>query len=139
MKTVVLQRSDRDIGDAQNRFMPSPDDDYLRYPGWARLRLDSDDLKRLGINDLPKAGARYQLAGEFHVKRSEDATDKADRNVSGVIHRFGFEPIAGADEPREKSIREELESARHQASGTTASSGRIGARFLNNGNGNGRS
>lgn len=129
MKTQIMKRSDRE------KKAAGSDEDY---PVGLQISLDGDSLKKLGINDMPKPGDKFHIQGEAHVTSSaqRDTDQNSDRRVGLVLHELGAEakPDNGAATKPEKSIREDLEDARHQARGTTtASPGRIGARSMGNG------
>jgi hypothetical protein len=136
MKTVVMKRSDREKKERQANYAISVggfggDDDY--YHGLI-ITLDDDCLKKLGINEMPKPGDHFEIAGEAHVRESAQRdTDKdSDRRVEMVLHKLGAEKTAGEEPAKpEKSIRAELEDAHHRARGTTTPS--IGARQAANG------
>ena len=129
MKTVVMRRSDREKKDAVEGygipFRPEADD----YPYGLRITLENGSLKKLGIKDMPKPGDKFRIEGEAHVLESSqrDTEDDSDRRVELILHELGAEPTREPEE-KEKSIRAELEDARHQARGTTAPS--IGRRVL---------
>lgn len=136
MKTHVMKRSDAEKkAAAEDYAMPAPVAGG-DYPYGLRLSLDDASLKKLGIDGLPKPGDKFRIEGEAHVLASEqrDTDQNSDRRVELVLHELGAEPKASAPGPRPKSVREELEDARHQARGTTApgtgpNGGRIGARL----------
>lgn len=132
MKTVVMRRSDREkkaqAEDYAAPVMASGGD----YPYGLRLCLDDESLKKLGIDGMPKPGDKFRIEGEAHVTGSEqrDTDQNSDRRVELVLHELGFEPKPGNSAAKpEKSIRQDLEDARHQARGSTARQGRIGARL----------
>lgn len=123
-----MKRSDRE------KKAAGSDEDY---PFGLQISLDGDSLKKLGINDMPKPGDKFHIQGEAHVTSSaqRDTDQNSDRRVGLVLHELGAEAKRdnSAAKP-EKSIREDLEDARHQARGTTTTSaGRIGARGTGNG------
>ena len=144
MKTHVMKRSDAEKkAAAEDYAMPQPVAGG-DYPYGLRLSLDDASLKKLGIDGLPKPGDKFRVEGEAHVLSSEqrDTDQNSDRRVELVLHELGAEPKfapgreqgAAAPGPRPKSVREELEDARHQARGVTApgtgpNGGRIGARL----------
>jgi hypothetical protein len=132
VKTVVMKRSDADKKKVEESyatpFHPGGDD----YPYGLHITLDNDSLSKLGIDGIPKPGDKFKIAGEAHVLSSEqrDTDQKSDRRVELVLHELGAEPKPGNSSDRQKSVREDLEDARHQARGTTAPGpGRIGARI----------
>jgi hypothetical protein len=136
MKTVVMKRSDREKKDRQGSFGSisfGGDDDY--HHGLI-INLDDACLKKLGINEMPKPGDHFEIAGEAHVRESAQRdTDKdSDRRVEMVLHKLGAEKTAGDSPEPEKSIRDELEDAHHRARGTTSPS--IGARQASKGDSN---
>jgi hypothetical protein len=132
MKTVVMRRTDREKKDMVDGFAapfrPGGED----YPYGLRITLDDGSLKKLGIKDMPKPGDRFRLEAVAHVLESAQRTteDDSDRRVELVLHELGAEPAGGsADEKdKDKTLREELEDARHQARGTTTHS--IGRRAV---------
>lgn len=131
MKTHVMKRSpaEKDAAVEGNYALPAPS--APDYPYGLRLTLDDECLKKLGINRLPKPGDKFRVEGEAHVTSAEqrDTDQNSDRRVELVLHELGFEPKRGnSTEKPERSIREDLEDARHQAPGSTARRGRIGAR-----------
>lgn len=131
MKTHVMKRTDREKKAAEEDyaipFHPGDDD----YPRGLCISLDDSSLKKLGIDEMPKPGDKFKIEGEAHVLSSEqrDTDQNSNRRVELILHELGAEAKPGnsAEKP-EKSIREDLEDARHQARGTTAGTGRIGAR-----------
>lgn len=136
-----MKRSDADKKAQAERMMEPMSPGGPDYPYGVRLRLEAPELKKLGIDRMPVQGDKYRVGGEFHVTGTaqEDTDQNSDRRVEGVMHSLGFEPMDGNSTiAPEKSIREELEDARHQARGTTAPTGRIGARINGGNNGNGR-
>jgi hypothetical protein len=126
MKTVVMRRSDREKKDAAEHFgvpvTPEPED----YPYGLRITLDDGSLKKLGIKQIPKPGDKFRLEAVAHVLESAQRTTEkdSDRRVELILHELGAEPAGGLgdDEEKGKTLREELEDARHQARGTTAPS-----------------
>jgi hypothetical protein len=136
MKLHDMQRSDREkkaIAEDRTTILPmhaiAGD-----YPEGLRICLDDDTLKKLGVD--PQHGEHYAFHGEAHVTgRQQEDTDKgSDRRVNMTFHKLGAEKVRGAPE-REKSVREDLEDARHRARGTLSPS--IGARALGGRNGGG--
>jgi hypothetical protein len=131
MKTVVMKRSDREKKNVEESygipFRPSADD----YPHGLVINLDDDCLRKLGINEMPKPGDHFRIEGEAHVLSSEqrDTDQNSDRRVELVLHELGAEKTGEEAKP-EKTIRDELEDARHQARGSTTPS--IGARTAAN-------
>jgi hypothetical protein len=127
MKTVVMRRSDREKKDVTENyampFRPEADD----YPHGLRVTLDDGSLKKLGITEMPKPGDKFRIEGEAHVLESSqrDTEDQNDRRVELILHELGAEPKGAAE--KDKTVREDLEDARHQARGTTTPS--IGRRF----------
>jgi hypothetical protein len=130
MKTVVMKRSDSEKKAARENYaIPSSYYEGEDYPHGLNIHLDDGGLKKLGINEMPKPGDKFHIEGEAHVMSSEqrDTDQSSDRHVHMVLHELGAEKKADPAK-RETSIREDLEDARHQARGTTATQGRIGAR-----------
>jgi len=131
MKTVSMMRTDREKKVAADRFSEPMSMGSEDYPYGLHLNLDDGTMKKLGITDMPKLRDKYRIEGLAHVVGANDmaSTDGSNRELRLVLHELGMEPAGAMDEPeREKSIREELEDARHQAAGSTATKGRIGAR-----------
>jgi hypothetical protein len=80
---------------------------------------------------MPKPGDVWRIEGEAKVTSAEGRDSEnagSTRCVEFVLHRLGAEPKADPGR-RSTSVREDLEDARHQARGTTAPEGRIGARL----------
>jgi hypothetical protein len=130
MKTHVMKRSDREKKAAEEEYAVPWHGGHEDYPHGLRICLDDASLKKLGIDEMPKPGDQYRIEGEAHVLGSEqrDTDQSSMRRVELVLHELGAEPKPGNSEARGKSVREDLEDARHQARGTTAREGRIGAR-----------
>jgi hypothetical protein len=144
MKTVVMKRSDREKKTAMENYpagvsgwRPEPED----YPDGMRISLDDGTMKKLGIEGMPKPGDKFNVVGEAHVTSAEqrDIGQNLDRRVGLVLHKFGAEPKGTEDEEEEppRTVRQDLEDARHQARGTTAPVGRIGAGRQTGGESNG--
>ena len=133
MKTVVMKRSDSEKQAAEaNYTMPRYQPGAEDYPHGLRVSLDNGSLSKLGIDQMPKPGDKYQIEGEAHVlgSKQEDTDQNSDRRVDLVLHQLGVQPKPGNSATKEKSVREELEDAVHRARGTTAPGpGRIGARL----------
>jgi hypothetical protein len=130
MKTVVMKRSDREKKDAEENYGGMPyRPTAADYHHGLVINLDDACLKRLGIDEMPKPGDKFRVEGEAHVMESaqRDTDQSSDRRVELVLHELGAEKKADPAK-RETTVREDLEDARHQARGTTAAVGRIGAR-----------
>ena len=123
MKTVSLQRGDKDKQDARAQIMGAVvvggrGGDYPVH-----LRVDEPELKKLGIVGTPQQDDVYRIEGEMKVGGVNTHND--DRCVDFVLTNFGVEPKTAKPD---KSLRETIEDAHHQARGTLAPS--IGARFV---------
>src|SRR6516164_4308657 len=129
MKTVVMKRSDSEKKAAAENYAIPYHAMVEDYPHGLTIHLDDGSLKKLGINQMPKPGDKFHIEGEAYVMSSEqrDTDQSSNRHVHMVLHELGAEKKADPAKG-ETSIREDLEDARHQARGTTASEGRIGAR-----------
>jgi hypothetical protein len=129
MKTVVMKRSDREKKDAGESYGVPYRPMAADYPHGLVINLDDGSLKRLGIDEMPKPGDKFRIEGEAHVMESaqRDTDQSSDRRVELVLHELGAEKKADPAK-RTTTVREDLEDARHQARGTTAAVGRIGAR-----------
>jgi hypothetical protein len=126
MKTVVMKRSDREKKAREENFTAAYTPAASDYHHGLVISLDDDCLKKLGIDEMPKPGDKFRIAGEGHVMSSEQRdTDKnSDRRIELVLHELGAEKKDGPGRP-DKSIREEIEDATHRARGTeTPSIGR---------------
>lgn len=131
MKTHVMKRSPSEKKAAIEGSYAAPAPSAPDYPYGLRLMLDDESMKKLGIDRMPKPGDKFRLEGEAHVidAQQHDTDQNSDRRVELVLHELGFEPKRGnSSEKPERSIRQDLEEARHQAPGSTARQGRIGAR-----------
>jgi hypothetical protein len=134
VKTHVMKRTDREKKAAEEDYVVPWNPGAADYPRGLCITLDDSSLKKLGIDQMPKPGDKFKIEGEAHVLESaqRDTDQNSDRRVELVLHELGAEAKPGnsADKP-EKSIREDIEDARHQARGTNAAGGgRIGARFV---------
>lgn len=99
MKLVSMKRDpdkdERDDGKDCCSDAHQPD-----YPWGTQLRLEEEQLQKLGINDMPAAGARLQIGGEGEVigYREETVDGKVKRCLEIQITDLGLEgpsrPIA---------------------------------------------
>ena len=129
-----MRLSERDKKAERDRYAVGPSPAAADYPRGMHLSLGEPELKKLGIDGMPKVGDVYSVEGEMKVtavegRDSENA--QSTRRADVVLRRFGAEPKERAEGGRDTSIREDLEAARHQAGGDTARAGRLGARFAN--------
>jgi hypothetical protein len=134
VKTVDMRRSDRDKKAELERYTVGPSMEGHDYAHGLHLRLHEPELARIGITGMPKPGDTYRVEGEMKVTSAEGRDSEnagSTRCVEFVLHRLGAEPKAAAGKDKDTSIRDALEDARHQARGSTASQGRIGARLDN--------
>jgi hypothetical protein len=133
MKTVVMKRSDREKKNAAENYGRHYQPEAEDYHHGLVINLDDDCLRKLGINQMPKPGDHFRIEGEAHVTSAEqrDTDQNSDRRVGLVLHKLGAEKTDAEEQPKEKSIREELEDAHHRARGSTAPS--IGAARRSNG------
>lgn len=131
MKLHDMRRSDDDRKDIlESRTGGLRDNPVAEYPEGLRLDLDHECLKRMGVD--PQHGEHYRIEGEGHVSRrsQEDTDQQKDRRVTLTLHKLGAERTQKPPE-RAKTVREDLEDARHLAGGTYSPS--IGSRFADRG------
>jgi hypothetical protein len=130
MKTHDMRRSDREKKAERERYMVGPINEGADYAHGLHVRLSEPELARIGIDGMPKVGDTYRVEGEMKVVSAEGRDSEnapSTREVTCVLQRLGAEPKGNGRE--QSDVREDLEKARHQASGTTAGQGRIGARL----------
>jgi hypothetical protein len=129
MKTQVMKRSDTEKKAVAENYGQPVSFGAGDYPHGLCISLGDSELRKLGIDRMPKPGDKFKIEGEAHVLGSEQRdTDKnSDRRVDLVLHELGAEPIATPGK-RQTTVREDLEDARHQARGTSTPS--IGARAI---------
>jgi len=120
MKTVLMRRSGRDRDAALDRMFAPPQ--AADYPPGLHVELDNGSLKKLGVGELPAPGDRYRVGGELHVTGVRQDGDH--RQVDGVLHQLGLEPMTGANGNGGGSLRDDINAAVRQQR-----QGRIGARF----------
>lgn len=75
-KLASLKRSaaEKKGRDQEMRAEPESRDDF---PYGTRLNLDHDTLEKMGLHEgpLPKAGAKFTLAGRGHISDASESTD----------------------------------------------------------------
>jgi len=134
VKIHDMKRSDRAKKAERERYALGPSMGAEDYPHGMHLRLHEPELQTLGIAGMPKVGDTFRVEGEMKVISAEGRDSEnagSTRCVEFVLHKLGAEPKADRPGPRQTSVREDLEDARHQARGTTLT-GRgapIGARL----------
>jgi hypothetical protein len=139
VKIHDMKRSDRAKKAEQERFMTAPSFAGEDYAHGLHLQLHEPELAKIGIAGMPKPGDIYRVEGEMKVTSAEGRDSEnapSTRRIEFVLHKLGAEPKADRSGPRQSSVREDLEDARHQARGSTMTSGRgapIGARLNSNG------
>jgi hypothetical protein len=135
LKTVDMRRSDRQKKAETAGYAVGPAMEGADYAHGLHLRLHEPELAKIGITGMPKPGDVYRVEGEMKVTSAEGRDSEnagSTRCIEFVLHRLGAEPKASRPGPRETSVREDLEDVRHQARGSTVTSGSgapIGARF----------
>ena len=121
MKTVVMRRRDREKKNAAEGYA-------MPIAGWSTITpmgcasRSATPPYKLGITEMERD--KYQIEGEAHVLElaHRDTDQESDRRVKlATPDELGAEPKGGSDE-NGKTLREELEDARHQARGTTTPS-----------------
>lgn len=131
MKIHDMRRSDRAKKAELEGYRTGPTVEGRDYAHGLHIRLDEPELSRIGIAGMPKPGDVFRIEGEAKVTGAEGRDSEnapSTRCVEFVLHRLGAEPKPDPGR-RSTSVREDLEDARHQARGTTAAQGRIGARL----------
>lgn len=78
------------------------------YDYGTRLNLSHEHLEKMGVEELPKLGAKLNLSGHGHVLHSEETLrdGKKERRLELQVSHLGMEPRRS-----DKSIRSELEEA----------------------------
>ena len=67
--------------------------DEEKYPWGLRINLDSDELEKLGITDLPKVGEDIKLEAVVRVQsvsELEEVGNDVDRSVGLQITKMGL-------------------------------------------------
>jgi len=69
-----------------------------RYPYGLRIRLENDDLEKLGLEKLPESGARFTVMGDATVIGTNESADEGRekrRSLELQIRKLGLEPQKG--------------------------------------------
>lgn len=81
MKMVSMKMKPEEKG--KSEVMEAPDGTQEKYPWGLRINLGNDQLKALGIKELPKVGQKLPLHAMVSVigVRSSETDSGEDRNV----------------------------------------------------------
>lgn len=107
--------------EAEEYSKPSLDNEP-RYPWGLQIRLEDEELKKLGITDLPEVGAEFHLTVVAEVQsatESKMASGRTDRCVCLQITMLGIDlEESAASEKGEKSTpKSEAAETRKPAKG----------------------
>lgn len=111
MNMIDLKRTKAERKEAKDMCVPSPSADD--YPYGLCINLQEDELDKLGLDDLPKAGAKVSLQAVAVVKEVSQRTvdgGKESRRLELQIQQLAIEKRA-APKSMEEAIRRGVESA----------------------------
>ena len=86
-----MKRSKASMKSAETMPSMAPE----KYPYGLRLNLEHEDLKKLGITKMPKAGAIHRIVAHAKVHRAEESnsTDGGKRRSLGLqITKMSMKP-----------------------------------------------
>lgn len=81
------------------------------YPYGTRVRLEHEDMEKLGLKDTPKPGAVFHIMAKGKVTHSHESADQHGKRRHVEIHLTHMGMEERKDKGREKSIREEIQDA----------------------------
>ena len=96
MKLVDMSYTPAEIADAVSDGEVSSDDGGPKYPYELTICLDDDGLAKLGITDMPAAGAKMMMHATVTVVRTEarQTQEGVDKEVKFQITAMALEPAA---------------------------------------------
>lgn len=98
MKLTSMELSKKD----KKENMPKPCGEYEgpNFPYGLTIRLDNTSLEKLGIDSLPKVGAKMTVSaiGVITSVSSHESKNRDDRNVEIQIQQLGIENDDESDE-----------------------------------------
>lgn len=114
MALVDLKRTKQE---RKERSKPSPMDGE-DYPYGLRVHLGHDELQKLGIDTLPKAGSKVHLRAHAHVASVEDRQrdgGKPERSMSLELRHMSLGdegPAEGeVDQPEQRGAKRAMDDA----------------------------
>lgn len=104
MKMVSMKMTPKKGDKADNMGGMSPDDGE-KYPWGLRINLGDEELKKLGLKELPKVGQEVPLMAMVKVigVRSNESQEGENRNLELQITDCGMEMGKGMDMEKKAS------------------------------------
>jgi hypothetical protein len=91
----------------------SPPIDGEDYPYGLEVRLDHEQLEKLGVTNLPKVGSKMHLHSHAHVTHvSEESRDGARRrSVTLQMRKMSLKPKMDTDEDKNAGMKGAIDKA----------------------------
>lgn len=105
--------------EAEEYSKPSPDNEP-KYPWGLQIRLEDEELKKLGIKELPEVGAEFTLTVVAEVQsatESKMASGRTDRCVCLQITAMSIDEEESAAEEKGETPKSEAAETRKPAKG----------------------